>query len=133
MVEYDGEFGTGSGRVSVKGLSKTVRSLERAGADAGDMRDLMHELGMLVVAAANPPELTGALAATLRAGRGKTKAVVRAGSARVPYAGVIEYGWPAQNIPPHNYLRDALQRERGDVLDALEAGLGEILRRNNLT
>lgn len=128
-MALDGEYGTATGRVRVKGLSKTVRSLERAGADVQDMRDLMHSLGMLVVNAAQPPVLTGTLAGTLRAGRGKTKAVVRAGGARAPYAGVQEYGWPARNIAAQHYLTAALQSERSDVLRALDDGLEDILRK----
>lgn len=131
-LELDGEFGGGAGRVRVKGLSKTVRALEKAGAGAQDMRDLMHEIGTLVVRAANPPILSGRLGNTIRAGRGKTKAVVRAGGARAPYAGVQEYGWPAHNITATHYLTEALQAERADVLRALDDGLDEILRRADL-
>jgi hypothetical protein len=129
----DGEYGTGSGRVRIEGLSKTMRALTRAGADAQDMRDLMHELGNLVVQAAEPPVLTGRLAGTIRAGRGKTKAVVRAGGARAPYAGVQEYGWPARSITGQHYLTAALQAQRGDVLQALDHGLADILRKADLT
>lgn len=128
----DGEFGTGTARVRVKGLSKTVRALERAGADSTDMRELMHELGMIVVREADAPVLTGRLASTIRAGRGKTKAVVRAGGARAPYAGVRHYGWPARNITGDPFLTAALQARRSDVLDALDQGLDEILRRADL-
>jgi hypothetical protein len=121
-----------SGHIRVRGLSKTVRALERAGADAQDMKVLMHEIGMLVVRAADPPVLTGRLAGTIRAGRGKTKAVVRAGGARAPYAGVLEYGWPAHNIAPREYLQRALQSERTDILRALDGGLDDILRKADL-
>lgn len=131
-MALDGEFGSGSGRVRVGGLAKTVRALERAGADAQDMKALMHKLGMLVVNAAQPPSASGRLAATVRAGRGKTKAVVRAGGARAPYAGVIHYGWPARNIAPQPFLTNALQGKRGDVLQALDNGLGDILRKADL-
>jgi len=131
-MALDGTFSSGSGGVRVEGLSKTVRALSAAGADTQDMKELMHSLGMLVVSAANPPSLTGTLTGTLRAGRGKTKAVVRAGGARAPYAGVIEYGWPAHNISAQHYLQSALQAERGDILDALDKGLDDILRKNNL-
>lgn len=132
-MALDGEYGTANGRVSVKGLSKSVRALEQAGADTQDMRTLMHELGMLVVKAADPPVVSGALAGTIRAGRGKTKAVVRAGGRSAPYAAVVHYGWPARNRPANDFLRQALNSERGDILRALDAGLEDILRKNNLT
>lgn len=120
-------------RIRVEGLSRTLRALSKAGADAGDMRNLMHSIGMLVVRAAHPPVLTGRLAGTLRAGKGKTKAVVRAGGARAPYAGVIHYGWPARGIPAQPYLTQALNRTRSDVFATLDRGLADLLRNNNLT
>ncbi|MBD8466791.1 hypothetical protein IFU30_10980 [Plantibacter sp. CFBP 8798] len=97
------------------------------------MRDLMHSIGNIVVQAANVPSLTNRLAGTVRAGRGKTKAVVRAGGARAPYAGVVHYGWPARNISPQPFLSQALQSERSDIFAALEQGIEEITRRNDLT
>lgn len=125
-------FGSGSSRVRVEGLGRTIRALSKAGADAEDMRELMHAIGMLVVRAAHPPRVSGTLAGTLRAGRGKTKAVVRAGGAKAPYAGVVNYGWPARNIAPAGFLQDALASERGQALQKLEDGIGVILRKNDL-
>jgi len=118
--------------VRTQGLAKTARALEKAGADSTDMKQLMYDIGMLVVRASLPPVLTGRLASSIRAGRGKTKAVVRAGGARVPYAGVIHYGYPARNIEPQPFLLQALQQERGDVFTKLEDGIDDILRKNNL-
>ena len=129
----DFEVTNGPSRIRVTGLRRTLRALERAGADAQDMRELMHSIGNIVVQAANVPSLTNRLAGTVRAGRGKTKAVVRAGGARAPYAGVIHYGWPARNIAPQPFLSQALQSERSDIFAALEQGIEEITRRNDLT
>jgi hypothetical protein len=128
----DFEVVNGPTRIRVTGLRRTVRALEQSGADAQDMRDLMHALGSIVVDAAQPPAVSGKLAGSIRAGRGKTKAVVRAGGARVPYAGPIHYGWPEHNIAPQPFLSEALQAERSDIFRALEEGLEAITRRNNL-
>jgi hypothetical protein len=124
----------GSGRIRVDGLNKAVRALRKSGADMQDMSALMHAIGMTVVLAARPeaPYLSGALQGTIRAGRGKTKAVVRAGSARVPYAGVEHYGWPAHNIPAHPFLTDALRSQQADIYDQLDRGLMAILAKNGL-
>lgn len=129
----DFEFTSGAGRVRVTGVRKAVRALEAAGADAQDMRDLMHDLGNIVVQAAAPPSVSGRLAGTIRAGRGKTKAVVRAGGARAPYAGVIHYGWPARGIAAQPFLTDALRAKRSEVFRTLDGGIADILRRNDLT
>lgn len=123
---------SGNVEVRVEGLNRTIRALSKAGADAQEMKALMHSIGMLVVNAAVIPNRTGRLEASVRAGKGKTKAVVRAGGARVPYAGVIHYGWPARNIAPNEFLRIALQRQQQAVLSTLNAGLDDLLRKNNL-
>lgn len=123
---------TSGGRIRVEGLRKAIRALDQAGVEAQDMKDLMHAIGMIVVNAATPPRASGTLAGTLRAGRGKTKAVVRAGGARAPYAGVVHYGWPARGLSPQPFLSDALQRKRSDVFRALDQGVSQILKSNDL-
>lgn len=128
----DFEITNGDVRLRVSGLRSTVRNLEKAGADTQDMRQLIHAVGMVVVNAASGPARTGKLNSTIRAGRGKTKAVVRAGGARAPYAGVIHYGWPARGIQAQPFLVDALQEQRNNVLQTLDTGIEEILRKNNL-
>ncbi len=132
MSTADFEIANGPVRLSVTGLSKTVRSLEKAGADAQDMKQLIYSIGMLVVNSADPAQVSGRLRSTIRAGRGKTKAVVRAGGARAPYAGVNHYGWPAHNIAPNPYLVNAVRSERADILQALDEGMEEIMRKNGL-
>ncbi|WP_084130313.1 hypothetical protein [Demequina sp. NBRC 110055] len=132
MAADDFTIASGDVRLRVEGLGRTLRAMSKAGADAEDMRDLMHSLGLIVVHAATPPTETGTLASTLRAGRGKTKAVVRAGGARAPYAGVQHYGWPARNITAQPFLSDALNKTRPQILNALNDGLGELLRKNDL-
>ena len=129
----DFEIVSGDVRLRVEGLGRTLRALSKAGADSEDMKDLMHRIGTLVVRAANPPVLSGRLSGTIRAGRGKTKAVVRAGGARAPYAGVVHYGWPARNIAPNQFLTEALSRRRGDALRALDQGIADLLKKNHLT
>ena len=121
-------------RVRVKGLRETIRALEQAGAATDDMKDLMHEIGLIVSrsAASHVPVKSGRLQRSLRAGRGKTKAVARAGSARLPYAPIIHYGWPARRIPARPFLTDAVTREQHTVVTALVEGLGEIIDKLNL-
>lgn len=130
----DFTIASGDMKMRVEGLGKTMRALTKAGADAEDMKNLMHALGMIVVRTAKPrtPILDGALQDTIRAGRGKTKAVVRAGGAKTPYAGVIHYGWPARNIAPAPFLTEALAASRGAIFSGLDKGLDDLLKTNNL-
>mgnify|MGYP001417864432 CR=1 FL=1 len=116
----------------ITGLRETLRAMEKAGADAESMRDLMHSIGMTVVQAANPPRVSGTLAGTPCAGRGLFMAGVRAGTAAFPYAGPIHYGWPARNIAPQPFLTAALQAQQARILDQLDDGIGDIIKRNDL-
>ena len=132
--EFDAAVG--DVRVRVKGLRSATRALQDAGSDMEDMRDLMHSLGMIVVDRARilVPYKDGNLQASIRAGRGKTKAVVRAGynSKRLPYAGVQHWGWPERNIKQTLFLRRADQEKRGEVLMTFDEGLDKILKENGL-
>lgn len=115
--------------VTVEGLRETLRTLDRLGADAADMRDVMHRVGLLVARTAEQlvPRRTGRLAGTIRAGRAKARATVRAGSAGVPYAGVIHWGWPARNIAAQPFLLDAAERRRREVVSLVDDGLAQLI------
>jgi hypothetical protein len=132
MAKDSIEYVSGGTRVRIEGLSAVLRKLRQAGADSGEMSELMHSLGNIVVGAADVPVKSGRLKATLRAGRGKTKAVVRAGFASVPYAGVQHYGWPARNISAKPFLTDALQANQAQIFSALERGIDDLLKKNGL-
>jgi hypothetical protein len=104
------------------------------GADAEEIKDHLHARGAFGGTAARPrtPVRSGWLASTVRAGRGKTKAVVRMGTRARPYAGVVHYGWPARNVRAQPSLVDAYQATRGQVLRRFDDGLTELLQKNNL-
>ncbi|MST49496.1 hypothetical protein [Mobiluncus porci] len=91
------------------------------------MPNLMHDIGMIAVNAARPPVKTGRLEASMRAGRGKTKAVVRAGRAKVPYAPMIHYGWPKRGIKARPYLTEAIRAQEPAIIARLEQGIHEIV------
>lgn len=123
----------GTMNVKITGLRETLRSMEKAGTGAQDLKDLMTSLSAIVISAAQPPRDSGQLSATVRPGRGKTKAVIRAGGARTPYAGVVHYGWPARGIAAQPFLADAITRTRPQILAQLDKGLQDLLRDNDLT
>lgn len=121
------------GTVLVEGVNEVIKKLRAADADTRVMSDLMHSLGLIVIAHANPPRDSGEVSGTLRAGRGKTKAVVRAGYAkRGAYAGVVHYGDPHRGHKANPFLTDALKRSQSQVITALTNGIDDILRSNNL-
>ena len=122
----------GSQSVRIDGLRKLNKAFRDAEVNASDQKELMHNLGQIVVRAAVVPAESGLLTTTVRAGRGKTKAVVRAGGAKAPYAGVVHYGWPAHNIAPNPFLLNALDSSTTEIVDALSDGIGDVLRKANL-
>jgi hypothetical protein len=119
--------------VRVDGLRKVQRALRQAEADMADMSDLMHEIGQIIVGDAHIPVKSGRLLSSLRAGKGKTKAVVRMGGARVPYAGVIEYGRGDSYKGTGKYLNPARERDRGRIISTFERGLKRIIDKNGLS
>ena len=106
----------------------------REGPQPGRRRDGRHEGADALARRAgrqnreNPsrPHKTGRLAGSIRAGRGKTKAVVTAGRKSIPYAGVQHYGWPAHHIKSSMFLVKALEARNEDIVRTLVKGIGEI-------
>lgn len=121
-------------QLQVRGLRKTVRALEAAGTASTEMSSLMHELGMIVVHEARNrvPADSGDLRKTIRAGRGKTKAVVRAGTPRTPYGPVIHYGSYTRNIAPQPFVVEALAAKRSQVFGRLDQGIADLLDKAGL-
>lgn len=120
--------------VEVQGLRETVRSLERLGTEVQDLKDAFKRIGNIVVdeAQARAPKKSGALAASIKASNTKNKSNIRAGSAKVPYAGVHEWGWPSHNITGTHYLTGASQAKQGEVIQALNVELGDLIRKLDL-
>jgi hypothetical protein len=118
--------------VKVDGAKELRRTLKKAGADLSDFAAANAEAGRIVVGDAPNwiHSRSGDLAGSLRAGSGKTAAVVRAGYKKIPYAGVVEWGWPARNIRPHPFLTTAAKATEPTWTEAymtrLDAIVGKI-------
>lgn len=119
--------------IRIEGLPQLNARLRAAGDDSQDMPDLMHRIGNIVIANARPPRKSGELAGTQRAGRGRTKAVVRAGyKKRGGHAGVTHYGNPHTGSRAQPWLVDALRRAQVQVTTEISTGIDRILTKNNL-
>jgi hypothetical protein len=115
--------------VQVEGLKGFVRSLEKAGVEVDDLKDVFGAVAAegAKVAAGFTPTDTGALRNTVRGNRAKNKAVVMFGKGRVKYAGPILYGWPKRNIVGSRTIAktdDVLSRTAPQMLDQ---GLNKVL------
>lgn len=120
--------------VRVTGLRETVRKLERFGVAVSDLKAAFKRIGTVVAneAKSNAPHMTGRLAASIRPSNTKNKSIVKAGSARLPYAGPIHFGWRRHNISPQPFLNDALEAKQDESRRLLETELGNLIGRLNL-
>lgn len=123
-------------RAEVLGLREIQRDLRRLSDDTKeDMKDTHLAAAEVVVMGAKRyvPYRTGRLAQSIRALASKSSGRVRAGSASVPYAGPIHFGWPARRIKPQPFIYDAMD-ERVDVIRKLyDDRIEQLLRRYDLS
>lgn len=95
--------------LNVEGGRKLRAALKAAGDDLADMTAAHKRITDIVIGTAGGkvPRRSGRLASSVRGSGTKTASVVRAGGARVPYAGPIHWGWPTRNISAQPFLVDA--------------------------
>lgn len=124
---------TGGG-VRVEGLNQALRSLQEFGLDIDDLKTAFSAISQegARVAAGFAPKRTGALAGSVRGNRAKSKAVVMAGRARVPYAGAINYGWPARGITGSHFMQRADAVMQPKALALLDQEIDAAIRRRGL-
>jgi hypothetical protein len=122
------------GGVRIEGLNQIVRDLQALGLEVDDLKDAFSDIAKegARLASSFAPVRTGALAASLRGNRAKSKAVVSAGRARVKYAGAINYGWRRRNIRPALFMQKADEAMRPRALEELDAALMDKIRERGL-
>lgn len=100
--------------VVVEGLSRFSATLRRAGEGLDDLKDANRRTGDIVATTAmrRAPKRSGNLAASVRSARAANRVTVSAGSASVPYAGPIHWGWPARNITAQPFISDAAVQDQ---------------------
>ncbi len=118
----------------VEGLNGVIRALIAMGLEVDDLKDAFSKIARFgeVEASRLAPRRTGRLAADVRGNRAKNKAVVAAGRASVPYAGPINYGWPARGIAPAQFMQKADQAVQPYALRVLEADINQKIRQKGL-
>lgn len=96
--------------VTVTGIEEVKASILKLANALEESLDLNKELSTTLARKASTmaPRLSGALASSVVGNPSAEKAQIVAGNGAVPYAGVIEYGWPAKNIQAQPYLRPAV-------------------------
>lgn len=95
----------------VVGQKRFVQTMRKAGADMQELKEVNRRAADIAkpeaVARASRGK-TGRLAGSIRAGATQKAGIIRAGRKTVPYAGPINYGWPARNIRPRTFVNDAV-------------------------
>jgi len=120
--------------IEVKGADGLRRALRQVEGGTSDLK-AAHLTAAKVVSEEGSrlaPKRSGKLAASVRAAGQARQGVVRAGFARIPYAGVIHFGWAARNIQPQPFLYDALDSRTGEVMAVYEKQVDSIIKKNGL-
>jgi hypothetical protein len=111
----------------VDGARQLRASLKAAGVKLDDLKAAHLAVAQLVHRVAQPHAPvgeTGKLARSERPAGTQSSAIVRAGSAAVPYAGPIHWGWPKRHITAHPWIADAAASTEaawlGQYMHALE-------------
>lgn len=98
-----------SGEIKVEGARQLRATLRKAGDDLSDLKDT-HARAAEIAAnrtKTDAPHQTGKLAATVRSAGTKTAGIVRVGTARVPYANPIHWGWGRRHIAANPFVSRA--------------------------
>jgi len=106
------------GKEEIEGLREVQKALNKfSDATRKEMQSTHLKAAEIVVGASKRfvPIKTGALAQSIRPAAVMSGGRVKVGSASVPYAGPIHFGWPARRIKPQPFVYDALDTRRGEV------------------
>lgn len=120
-----------AGRLQVEGGPQLRRTLKAAGDDLKDLKSAHMDVAAAVVprARALAPKASGALSSSIRPGATARAAIIRAGSKRVAYAGVQEWGWGRRNISSQPFLSPAARETESTWVGIYHQRVDEILSR----
>lgn len=115
-------------RIRITGAKALERDLFRLGIRVSDLDFSAIASEGMRLAASFAPRKSGALVRSLKASKGKSRASIRAGGAKVPYAGAINYGWARRNIAPARFMQRADRVLRRTAPARLEAQLRHLIQ-----
>tara|TARA_R110000868_G_scaffold116745_3_gene310479 strand:+ start:1653 stop:2027 length:375 start_codon:yes stop_codon:yes gene_type:complete len=120
--------------VKITGVKETINALNLFVKDIKANQSLNREIGSTLApkASALAPRRSGALAGSVGFEASAEKATIYAGSATVPYAGVIEYGWPTRGITEQPFLRPGVNKNIGLVVSKYNDEIQKTIRQYNL-
>lgn len=121
-------------RFEIENVDQLRKALRKASENLEELKEANREAARIVTteATGRAPRRTGTLAASGRPTGGAKRATITFGSARVPYARPIHWGWPARNIRPQPFAADALEATRPEWFREYEQNIRLILHREEL-
>lgn len=130
-----GVLGDRGGKIEISGLKEAQKALRTLSKESRDkMKETHRKAGQIIVEAATPlvPRETGALLASIKSAPLQRQGRVRLGSAALPYAGPIHFGWPARNIKPNPFIYEVLDGRRAEVSRLYEDRINQLIKQNDL-
>lgn len=128
--------------LEVEGARELRRTLRRAGSDLKDLKKANAKAANIaaIASASLAPKRSGRLAQTIRSSGTNTAGIIRAGTARVPYANAVHWGrkmWPNRTSPravrsmvtPNPFISDGARNSEGRWRPVYESELEEIIFR----
>lgn len=115
--------------IETHGLRKVNRAIKNLGVESKDLSAAMQRVGSILVPEVRElaPTLTGALDRSVKASRSQNRIVVQAGSKKVPYVGVQNFGWPGHNIEGKHFMENAVKDKHDAVIAAIEDELNKLI------
>lgn len=113
----------------LKELQREIRKLRDKELNA-EMKKANKAAAQVAVDDGKPraPRVSGSLSSSIKAANSAKYAAIKAGSPKkVPYAGVIHFGWPRRNIQPQPFLDEAIRAKFGDIRDTYEDALRAVV------
>lgn len=114
-----------TGGFTVRGADRLASTARAAARRLADLERTNRQAAGAVRAAASPPRLTGALAASLTVSATATTGEV---ASSLPYAGVIEHGWPRHGIAASGFLASAFARRQPAAVDLYARAADDAVR-----
>jgi len=131
----EGVIGDMGGQLEIDGLRQVQKAMRSFSDDSrNDMKETHRRAGQIVVdgAARLVPVRSGALLASLKSAPTQRQGRVRVGSAAVPYAGPIHFGWPARKIQPNPFIYEVLDDRRQEVYAIYAQRISELIYKYDL-
>lgn len=124
--------GQEGGQLRIDGGRELRRTMKQAGADMKELSALNRQAAAVVAPMAQAqapigPAENGHIASTVRVGATQKAGIIRVGSKRLPYAGVIHYGTPDGVIAPNPWVIEAAQATEPQWTEIYWQGLMHVI------